>query len=157
MERRKITRVPADTDIQPMRRSMRPVDDSSAPGAATKKATKKLDKEIRNRAAATGLLPHEILLSFARGEQQEERHIDIATGEVKVIPYMPTKQDRIDCAKAAAPYFAPKLGAMKLLDGATDDDLDSLITQLAAEAGVSVGAGGAGETEEDEGGQGGTE
>lgn len=48
-------------------------------------------------AAATGELPHEFLLRVSRGE--------------KVGDFVPSMADRIDAAKAVAPYYAPKLNA----------------------------------------------
>ena len=54
----------------------------------------------REEAAATGELPHMLLLRISRGE--------------KIGDYEPTFADRVDAAKAAAPYFAPKLAATEL-------------------------------------------
>lgn len=62
-------------------------------GAATKRT-----REIADKAASSGLLPHEFLLAVVRGEA-----ID---GTV------PTFADRLEAAKAAAPYFAPKLSSV---------------------------------------------
>ena len=59
-------------------------------GSATRKT-----REIADRAAAAGELPHEFLLRVMRGEAVD--------GTV------PTFAELIDAAKAAAPYFAPKL------------------------------------------------
>lgn len=57
---------------------------------------------VRQWAYETGELPHMILLRLARGE---------TVNGVK-----PTKEEQIDCAKAAAPYFAPKLQSVQLTD-----------------------------------------
>ena len=65
------------------------------PGSATRRT-----REIANKAAASGLLPHEFLLAVARGEAIEG--------------VTPTFADRLDAAKAAAPYFAPRLAAVDL-------------------------------------------
>ncbi len=62
-------------------------------GAATQRT-----REIADKAAASGLLPHEFLLRVVRGEA-----ID---GTV------PSFADRLEAAKAAAPYFAPKLSSV---------------------------------------------
>ena len=52
-------------------------------------------KEGIERAKATGELPHEFLLRVSRGEPIDGKK--------------PKPSERIDAAKAAAPYFAPKL------------------------------------------------
>lgn len=59
-------------------------------GAATKKT-----RAIADKAAESGILPHEFLLSVTRGE--------VVGG------HTPTFEERLEAAKAAAPYFAPKL------------------------------------------------
>ena len=55
----------------------------------------KMSQFARDEAAKTGELPHEFLLRVSRGGAVQE--------------YTPSFQERIDAAKAAAPYFAPKL------------------------------------------------
>lgn len=55
---------------------------------------------IRERTAAEGLLPHEILLSIARGEPQ------MPNGEI------PPLEMRQRAAQAAAPYYAPRQAAI---------------------------------------------
>lgn len=71
------------------------------PGAATRRT-----REIADKAAESGMLPHEFLLAVVRGE---------AVGGVT-----PTFDQRLDAAKAAAPFFAPKLAA---IDVQSDGDL----------------------------------
>lgn len=58
----------------------------------------KMSAAARERAALTGELPHELLLRVSRGE-----NID---------GHKPTFQDRVDAAKAAAPYFAPRMSTI---------------------------------------------
>lgn len=53
----------------------------------------------RASAAQTGLLPHEFLLSVMRGTR-------ICGGE------RPSIAQRLDAAKAAAPYFAPRMASL---------------------------------------------
>lgn len=55
----------------------------------------KMSKKAREEAAMTGELPHEYLLRISRGEE--------------IDGYKPTFTERMDAAKAAAPYFAPRL------------------------------------------------
>ena len=64
-------------------------------GAATRRT-----REIADRAATAGELPHEFLLRIVRGEA--------------IDGMVPTFADRLDAAKAAAPYFAPRLAAVDL-------------------------------------------
>jgi hypothetical protein len=54
--------------------------------------------KAREEAAKSGQLPHEFLLSVARGEE--------------VDGYRPTFAERMDAAKVAAPYYAPRLGTL---------------------------------------------
>lgn len=82
-----------------------------------KGSVQKLTAQAREEAKATGLLPHEWLLKVSRGEPIEQSHwkeTHNAKGEVtsKVLVTGMVYPDivmRIDAAKAAAPYYAPKL------------------------------------------------
>lgn len=116
-----------------------------------------LNQEARRRAQETGLLPHEILLSFARGEVQQDRQVDPETGQVTGLKFwVPDREMRVTCAKDCANYFAAKLSSVAVTTGATDDELDELIAGLAAEAGIALGAGGEGAADQStpaEGGQ----
>ena len=69
-----------------------------APGRP-KGALNKASRETRERAAASGLLPHEFLLAVTRGE--------VVDG------YVPSFAERMEAAKAAAPFYAPKLSAVE--------------------------------------------
>jgi hypothetical protein len=113
----------------------------------------KLARDARLKAERTGLLPHEILLDIARGNPQKESWTDQETGEiiVKHLPPAPMEM-RVDAAKAAAPYFAPKISTVEVIQGVGDEDLDSIIARAAAEAGVSIGFDGESEEDEAEGG-----
>lgn len=105
----------------------------------------RLSKAARELAASTGELPHEFLLRVARGEVISTDVMDPTSGELKKIYQVPELPMRIDAAKAAAPYFAPKLSAIEVLAGASDDQLNQIIGQYAAQAGVGVGANGEGQ------------
>jgi hypothetical protein len=110
----------------------------------------KIAEEARNKALATGLLPHEILLSMARGEPQREVTIDPTNGKVTGETYsVPDLECRRDSAKAAAPYFAPKISTVEVIQGVNDYELDRIIAQLASEAGLGAGPVGEGETGEE--------
>ena len=57
----------------------------------------RISRKVREDAAKTGELPHELLLRISRGET--------------IDGHAPAFSERMDAAKAAAPYFAPKLAA----------------------------------------------
>ena len=63
-------------------------------------STTKIMREARVKAQASGQLPHEFLLSIVRGE---------AVGEK-----VPSLDQRIDAAKASAPFYAPKMAATEV-------------------------------------------
>lgn len=131
-------------------------DDQQAPknkGGRPPGAMSKLAKEARERAQETGELPHEILLSIARGNPQPVRSVayDEDSGEitVKITGYeIPDLEQRKDAAKAGAPYFAPKISTVEVISGVSDDELDNIIALAAAEAGVSLGSVGEGQESE---------
>lgn len=93
------------------------------PGAGRPKGrTNSVTAEARKAAAETGLLPHEWLLKVSRGEPIEqkrwvvvydkngkEKSRELVTDEVYAD--FPT---RIDAAKAAAPFYAPKLAVQQV-------------------------------------------
>jgi hypothetical protein len=55
----------------------------------------RISQRARDEATKTGELPHEFLLRVSRGE--------------KIGEHEPGFLERVDAAKAAAPYFAPRL------------------------------------------------
>ena len=67
-------------------------------GGRKKGVPNKATRALRDAAASTGLLPHELLLAVARGE--------IIDGVV------PSFDQRLTAMKDAAPYYAPKLAAV---------------------------------------------
>lgn len=116
----------------------------------------KLAREAREKAQATGLLPHEFLLAVARGERitRWEPHPHPEQAAAGVVVEVVEKygfEERIDAAKAAAPYYAPKISTVEVIAGVNSDDLDELIARAAAEAGISLVVGGEGEEEPGEG------
>lgn len=110
---------------EPKRRPGRP------PGAINKVSAAVIDV-----ARSTGLMPHEILLSFARGERQIVRMENPETGEVKEVGFWPPPDMQVQCANYAAPYYAPKLaqvqhkGVQKTADQVSDDELLRIATDL---------------------------
>ena len=89
------------------------------PGAGRPKgSTQKITTKAREEAMKTGLLPHEWLLKVARGEPILHKYyrttVDRRGKETKELVEEEVYADfatRVDAAKAAAPYFAPKLSA----------------------------------------------
>jgi hypothetical protein len=101
----------------------------------------------RNRALETlisrkdyGELPHEFLLRVTRGDAI--MHGMDEKGEPIFV--RPTFEQRIDAAKYAAPFYAPKLAQVEVLTDTTDEELDTIIEQLAREAGAAIGLEGEG-------------
>lgn len=62
-------------------------------------AIQKWSRKAIIEAAKTGELPHEFLLRVSRGGMVDGRE--------------PTFEERLDAAKAAAPYYAPKLAQIE--------------------------------------------
>ena len=114
------------------------------PGAGRPKGrTNSVTAEARKAAAESGLLPHEWLLKVSRGEPIEQKRWKIVydkNGNEKsreliteeVYADFPT---RIDAAKAAAPFYAPRLAVQQVKVGpdtgnAVADALKSIAEQL---------------------------
>lgn len=115
-------------------------------GGRPKGSVQKITTKAREEAAASGLLPHEWLLMVARGEPIEQKRWDIKydkKGNVVskelvtdiVYPDLPMRQDS---AKAAAPYYAPRLAAQTVDMNATmgvhklsDEEIDAKLSVLA--------------------------
>lgn len=77
------------------------------PGAGKPKGA--INKKSAARAAAakaSGMMPHEFLLAVAQGKT--------------IDGYKPTFEDRMKCARDAAPYYASKLASVAL-HGANED------------------------------------
>lgn len=82
-----------------------------------RQAREKISAEVVEHARATGMLPHEWMLAVMRGEQINHFAYDAQTQEIVEVIVLPTFADRLECAKAAAPYFANKLQPEKRGDG----------------------------------------
>lgn len=80
-----------------------------------KGSANKMSQKAREEAAAVGLLPHEFLAAIARGEM--------------IGDHQPTFEERMDAAKAAAPFYAPRLASTQVTASITrshEDMLDEL-------------------------------
>lgn len=119
------------------------------PGGGRKKGGKNRDtvKKLARvaAAAAEGKLPHEILLEVARGKPMTIKRLVITYHGKAAGPdlagkeksrqwvdeeYYPTFAEIIDAAKAAAPYFAPKLAA-QLISANSPQALADAMKELA--------------------------
>lgn len=115
----------------------------------------RLAMAAREAAQATGVLPHELLLQWGRGEPMSRkvppRNVEDRNDLTKwTLEYLPVDEDCMrDAAKSAAPYYAPKISTVEVISGVSDAALDDIIRRAAAEAGLSIGPGG--ESEEDKG------
>lgn len=111
------------------------------------KSIKQVMRDLaKAEAKLSGILPHEFLLNIVRGEPIVQRYaIDIKDDYGVVVEQKiyekevyPTMEARTEAAKAAAPYFAPRLatqvvtirGREDVLNNLTDEQLDSLIASL---------------------------
>lgn len=88
------------------------------------KRVSKVNRLAIEEAHRTGILPHEFLLKISRGGRIDGVKPDMAM--------------RISCAKAAAPYYAPKLSAVELIKDLNDEELEAIITGAANEAGFTL-------------------
>lgn len=93
----------------------------------------KTTQSVIDRAKAKGMLPHEFLAAVARGEE-----IDGIT---------PTFEQRVDAAKACAPFYAPRLSSTN----ATVRHLQSLAEITDRELGALAGLVGADDAPESQG------
>ena len=64
----------------------------------------------REAAVATGELPHEFLLRVSRGGPITD--VVAREGIYEAVERTPTFAERVDAAKAAAPFYAPKLASV---------------------------------------------
>ena len=104
----------------------------SRPGSGRPKGSvTKVTAKAREAAMETGLLPHEWLLKVSRGEgirhkrwvvkfdtKGNEKSRDLV--EEEVYADFPT---RVDAAKAASPYYAPRLAAQTVAVVGGPDDI----------------------------------
>lgn len=111
----------------------------------------KLAKAARDSALATGKLPHEILLDIARGLPVTIYRFDQSTQTYVARQEEVDTEMVIGAAKAGAPYFAPKISTVEVIQGISDESLNDIIERAAAEAGIGLGLDGEGEEEEGEG------
>jgi hypothetical protein len=106
--------------------------------AATRKrgrpfgAVSQVTIQAKALAMASGLLPHELLLDWARGEPMRVPQADGSVEDVFL-----TVDQRIDVAKAAAPFYSPRLAAATVdlnaqvgYQAMSDSELDDKLNRL---------------------------
>jgi len=71
-----------------------------------------MEAKTRAAVAAQSELPHVFLLRIMRGEAISQFFMD-DNGQIVETQWIPSREERIDAAKAAAPYHAPKLQATR--------------------------------------------
>jgi hypothetical protein len=107
------------------------------PGSGRPKgSTQKITTKAREEAMATGLLPHQWLLMVARGEPVYHKRWKIVydkqgnekSRELIEEEFYADFPTRIDAAKAAAPFYAPKLAiqTVSVTGGSTDAVTEAL-------------------------------
>ena len=116
----------------------------SGPKPGSTRIAAKLQVAARLRAESEGfLLPHELLLRAANGQSFKVRKLHIIyyargpkRGEEKERKwveedYYPTFEEQLDAAKAAAPYYAPRLMSQTVNPGEnTANALTEVMKQL---------------------------
>jgi hypothetical protein len=93
------------------------------PGAGRKKGSvNKLSTEATKLAASTGMLPHEILMRLGRGEVVSgfEAPAEGKKRKSRVMKSPLSLEQRLDCLKASAAFYAPKLMAAAIKQMPTD-------------------------------------
>ena len=114
----------------------------------------KLAKDAREKAQESGALPHELLLQWGRGEPMARKVLKPGGEPTNPKDWVWTYEAvdpeiQKDAAKSAAPYYAPKISTIEVTQGISDADLSEFIARAAAEAGLSIGPGGAGPQEQE--------
>lgn len=109
----------------------------------------KRSAEMIALAEASGEMPNDFLLKVARGEPIRHGKLDAETGEITYGIVMVAMDVRIEAAKAVIPYFVPKLATVEFTQAIGDEELDELIEQLTAQAGVVAAATRESETKQD--------
>lgn len=111
------------------------------PGAGRPKgASQKVSTIARKQAAAEGLLPHEWLLKISRGEPVKQR-VQVGVVErgakkgepvYREVDVYPDFNTRIDAAKSAAPFYAPRYTTTAVKTaGGSGDSLAEVLRELA--------------------------
>lgn len=89
-----------------------------------KGSANKMSQRAREEAASAGMLPHEFLAAIARGDD--------------IDGHVPTFEERMDAAKAAAPFYAPKLASTQMNATITEETHEERLERLARRAATGI-------------------
>ena len=97
-------------------------------------AVSKVSALARAEAKASGILPHEWLLKVVRGEPIEQTYFkdvldsrgNFKCRELTTEMVYPSLDMRADAAKAAAPYYAPRLATQVITVRSTEDKFNDM-------------------------------
>jgi hypothetical protein len=119
-------------------------------------------KEMVARAHQQGILPHEMLYTIAIDNDFIFKDLMVSRGKVIEFERHATPQERMDCAKAVLPYYAPRKidvqhsGEIKILhalaksplaSNVSDEIIEGEIEEMDREAGEDAGVDTVGEHE----------
>lgn len=106
------------------------------PGAGRKPGSVNKNSSMQAKAAkAAGLLlPHEWLLGVMHGTEKVRDFEKAADGNLIEIERLPSFEERLDAAKAAAPFYAPKLAAKAIVEKPDGNPIDELMRLATASA-----------------------
>ena len=76
-------------------------------------------KLMRDAAEGGGMAPHEFLLAIVRCEYMV----------INGVKYQPTFEQRLQAAREAAPYFAPRIASSDVLTSCSDEHLMAMLRQ----------------------------
>lgn len=104
------------------------------------KTKTKAVKQLRAEAVATGLLPHEWLLRVSRGEAVPVRRWAIKYGkDGREVSRTLVEEEayadlgvRIECAKAAAPFYAPRLATQTVVVRGNNEQVAKALLELSS-------------------------
>jgi hypothetical protein len=103
-------------------------------------------QEIIDKAKAAGELPHEFLLRVVQNRLAPHEMVGDDGTLFEVVPL----EMRIEAATKCASFFAPKLSSVEVISSLTDNDLDTLIKELATQAGLGNALGRESQEDDDE-------
>jgi hypothetical protein len=123
-----------DHDLTKKRKHHQP---TGLPKGRPPNSLNKMTQQAREAAKLEGRMPHEILLDAARGKPMTV-YKPQPDGTMKAELEPVSLAQALDAAKAAAPFYAPKISTVEVVGNLDDATLNSLLERTAAEAGVAI-------------------
>ncbi len=102
----------------------------ASPSRALSSVYRKTRDLVRKQIQENGPLPHEFLALIAQGELVEQRRICPETGETFCERFYPSFEMRVEAAKIAAPFFAPRLAAQHMQMATDTGKIESAMIEL---------------------------